>query len=89
MLQFLVTTLQCDNIRCSFQNFEHIYRRLMCPHARFLSTSKFLTANRHNKSRDAFPWKLESSKLINYDLCSKLIFMSFLFHTPREIGARH
>ena len=61
MLQFLVTTLQCDNIRC-FQNFEHIDKRLMCPHAMFLSTSKFQTANHHNKSRDAFLWKLKSSK---------------------------
>ena len=47
MLQFLVTTLQCDNIRCCVQNFEHIDKRLMCPHAVFSSTSKFQTANRH------------------------------------------
>ena len=44
MLQFLITTLQCDNIHCCFKCFEHIDKCLVCLHPRFLSTSEFLTA---------------------------------------------
>ena len=86
--------LQCDNIRCCFQNFEHIDKRLMCPHARFLSTSKFQTCNRHKNHVMHFHGKISKFSLTT---CPKMkvillivdFYVFFLFHTPCEIGARN